>query len=177
MLLTNYVSPFPPSQKMSEIILFSQVGPAQLTDTEILQLVAAKQIPAYKLETALSDHERGVKIRRKLVSQSLPAADALTQLPFTNYDYTYVRFPVCSENKDLILSAKRMLCFALNLTGKFKYFFRLKARVVRMWSATCQYLSEWLVHCCLMATNTKFQWRPLKDVWWRRPTGDAELYL
>ena len=61
-----------------------------MSDTEILQLVAAKQIPAYKLETALGDHERGVKIRRKLVSKSLPSSDALYQLPYTNYDYTYV---------------------------------------------------------------------------------------
>ena len=61
-----------------------------MSDKEILQLVAAKQIPAYKLETALGDHERGVKIRRKLVSKSLPSSDALYQLPYTNYDYTYV---------------------------------------------------------------------------------------
>ena len=34
-----------------------------LTDEEILQLVSSKHIPAYKLEKALADYERGVAIR------------------------------------------------------------------------------------------------------------------
>ncbi len=69
---------------------FAQEGPCQLTDTEILQLVASRHIPAYKLETALDNHERGVRIRRRLTSQHLCKPSALNMLPYTGYDYTYV---------------------------------------------------------------------------------------
>ena len=91
-------------QKFLSCTFFLQRGPDQLSDTEILQVVAAKQIPAYKLETALGDHERGVKIRRKLVSKSLPSSDALYQLPYTNYDYTYVS--ICEVKETIGLDLK-----------------------------------------------------------------------
>ena len=56
--------PIDPILKLAEKLKGSiDGGPKLLTDDEILQLVKAKHIPAYKLETMLNDHERGVAIR------------------------------------------------------------------------------------------------------------------
>ncbi len=48
-----------------------------LSDDEIVSLVKAKHIPAYKLETAVGNPQRGVAIRRKLVSELLPSVEAM----------------------------------------------------------------------------------------------------
>ncbi|ESO88291.1 hypothetical protein LOTGIDRAFT_126248 [Lottia gigantea] len=77
--------------------LKSDSGPNSLTDEEILMLVGSKHIPAYKLENMLGDHVRGVGIRRKLISKTLPDIEALQKLPFMHYDYTYVE-GACCEN-------------------------------------------------------------------------------
>lgn len=61
-----------------------------MNDKEIIQLVEKKHIPSYKLESMLENHERGVAIRRKMVSLHLPYTEALEKLPYMNYDYTYV---------------------------------------------------------------------------------------
>ncbi|XP_013394570.1 3-hydroxy-3-methylglutaryl-coenzyme A reductase [Lingula anatina] len=78
-------------------IMKSDEGPSQLTDEEILLLVKSRHIPAYKLESTLGNHERGVAIRRNLVSKGLPNTKAMEMLPYTNYDYTYVE-GACCEN-------------------------------------------------------------------------------
>ncbi|KAK2178713.1 hypothetical protein NP493_532g01007 [Ridgeia piscesae] len=77
--------------------LRSEAGPNVLTDDEIIQLVKTKHIPAYKLETVLGNHERGISIRRQMLSKSLPAQSALQKLPYTHYDYKYVE-GACCEN-------------------------------------------------------------------------------
>eukprot|EP01090_Pellita_catalonica_P023312 TRINITY_DN9521_c0_g1_i1.p1 TRINITY_DN9521_c0_g1~~TRINITY_DN9521_c0_g1_i1.p1 ORF type:complete len:515 (+),score=52.71 TRINITY_DN9521_c0_g1_i1:143-1687(+) len=63
-------------------------------DDEILDLLVKKQIPSYKLETLLGDHERGVLIRRKLIELKLQEATeeqiSLRTLPYENFDYTSV---------------------------------------------------------------------------------------
>jgi hypothetical protein len=41
----------------------TEEGPKELTDDEIISLVEAKHIPAYQLEKAVDDPERGVAIR------------------------------------------------------------------------------------------------------------------
>lgn len=43
--------------------LYNKQGAKELTDEEILLLVKEKHIPAYQLEKAVDDLERGVKIR------------------------------------------------------------------------------------------------------------------
>ena len=48
-----------------------------LTDEEVISLVKAKHIPAYKLESVLGDPERGVVVRRKLISSDLSNTEAL----------------------------------------------------------------------------------------------------
>lgn len=40
-----------------------------------MSLVKARHIPAYKLETAVQDPQRGVEIRRKLIMESLAYKD------------------------------------------------------------------------------------------------------
>lgn len=72
-------------------------GAEELTDEEVIRLVKYKRIPAYKLENTLGNPERGVSIRRRIVSKKLPSSDALDELPFTNYDYSKV-MGACCEN-------------------------------------------------------------------------------
>ena len=81
------------------VCVYVQAGPASLSDVEVLQLVQEKHIPAYKLESALGDPERGVAIRRQLVSQQLhpDSASCLSELPYTNYDFSKV-MGACCEN-------------------------------------------------------------------------------
>ena len=62
----------------------------------------AKHIPAYKLETAMGDPERGVSIRRQLVAENLAAVtssdpSSMENLPYTNYNYSLVS-GACCEN-------------------------------------------------------------------------------
>ena len=64
---------------------------------EVLQLVEAKHIPAYKLETALGDPERGVNIRRQLITKQLDSNSCLSELPHLNYDFSKV-MGACCEN-------------------------------------------------------------------------------
>lgn len=78
-------------------ILKSVTGPADFSDEEIIMLVKSKHIPAYKLEGTLGNHERGVSIRRQIISKTLPDTSALKNLPYSNYDYTYVD-GACCEN-------------------------------------------------------------------------------
>lgn len=75
----------------------TESGAACLSDEEVLLLVKAKHIPAYKLETALCDPQRGVAVRRKLVSKELHSESALEKLPYENYNYSLV-MGACCEN-------------------------------------------------------------------------------
>lgn len=68
-----------------------QLGPRFLSDAEVMLLVSSKHIPAYKLEAIMETAERGVAIRRKMLSTKLPCSSALSSLPYTNYDYSKVR--------------------------------------------------------------------------------------
>ncbi|ESO01425.1 hypothetical protein HELRODRAFT_100685 [Helobdella robusta] len=72
-------------------------GPEQLTDEEVMMLVGSKHIPTYRLEHAVNNFERGVDIRRKILSKALPDPDSLDNLPFMGYDYKYVD-GACCEN-------------------------------------------------------------------------------
>uniref|UniRef100_A0A669F6A0 3-hydroxy-3-methylglutaryl coenzyme A reductase n=1 Tax=Oreochromis niloticus TaxID=8128 RepID=A0A669F6A0_ORENI len=80
----------------SEIRLL-QLGPRFLSDAEVMLLVSSKHIPAYKLEAIMETAERGVAIRRKMLSTKLPCSSALSSLPYTNYDYSKV-VGTCCEN-------------------------------------------------------------------------------
>ena len=82
--------------KFSTLYYF-QTDPSELTDEEIVKLVESKHIPFYKLEGMLGDYERGVSIRRMIVDQNLRESGSMENLPYSNYDYTYVD-GACCEN-------------------------------------------------------------------------------
>ncbi|XP_011300109.1 3-hydroxy-3-methylglutaryl-coenzyme A reductase [Fopius arisanus] len=75
----------------------SELGANALTDKEVIQLVKNRHIPAYQLEKAVGDMERGVGIRRLLITESAKFTDELADLPYKNYDYTKV-LGSCCEN-------------------------------------------------------------------------------
>ncbi|CAI9624474.1 unnamed protein product [Staurois parvus] len=72
-------------------------GARYLSDAEVIRLVNAKHIPAYKLETMMETPERGIAIRRQMLSKKLPQSSALQNLPYKNYDYSLV-MGACCEN-------------------------------------------------------------------------------
>ncbi|XP_023142348.2 3-hydroxy-3-methylglutaryl-coenzyme A reductase-like [Amphiprion ocellaris] len=74
-----------------------ELGPRFLSDDEVMQLVNFKHIPAYKLEAMMERPERGVAIRRQMISAKLPSPSALSSLPYTDYDYSKV-IGTCCEN-------------------------------------------------------------------------------
>lgn len=59
-----------PNEECLQILGNAEKGAKFLSDAEIIQLVNAKHIPAYKLETLMETHERGVSIRRQLLSKN-----------------------------------------------------------------------------------------------------------
>lgn len=67
-----------------------QLGPRCLSDAEVINLVNSRHIPGYKLETLLDTPERGVAIRREVLSPKLPVSAALSRLPYKGYDYSKV---------------------------------------------------------------------------------------
>ncbi|XP_010118501.1 PREDICTED: 3-hydroxy-3-methylglutaryl-Coenzyme A reductase isoform X2 [Chlamydotis macqueenii] len=66
----------------------AEKGAKFLTDAEVISLVNAKHIPAYKLETLMETQERGVSIRRQILSKKLPEPSSLQYLPYRNYNYS-----------------------------------------------------------------------------------------
>lgn len=65
----------------------SDLGASVLSDDEVILLVRNKRILAYQIEKAVDDPERGVGIRRKLLSVDGGFTNALNDLPYKNYDY------------------------------------------------------------------------------------------
>lgn len=59
-----------------------------LTDEEVMTLVTSRNILNYKLEAILESPERGVAIRREMLSSKLPDHSALAFLPYKDYDYS-----------------------------------------------------------------------------------------
>uniref|UniRef100_A0A3P9IXH0 3-hydroxy-3-methylglutaryl coenzyme A reductase n=1 Tax=Oryzias latipes TaxID=8090 RepID=A0A3P9IXH0_ORYLA len=81
------------------VAIFSnpEMGPKFLSDAEVMLLVASRHIPAYKLESLMQTPERGVAIRRQMISSKLPCPSALASLPYVGYDYSKV-IGTCCEN-------------------------------------------------------------------------------
>uniref|UniRef100_A0A3Q3WFX9 3-hydroxy-3-methylglutaryl coenzyme A reductase n=1 Tax=Mola mola TaxID=94237 RepID=A0A3Q3WFX9_MOLML len=74
-----------------------QRGPHFLSDEEVMNLVNSRNILNYKLEAVLETPERGVAIRREMLSPKLPVHSALARLPYKDYDYSKV-MGTCCEN-------------------------------------------------------------------------------
>lgn len=74
-----------------------QRGARFLSDTEVMNLVTSRNILNYKLEVVLESPERGVAIRRELLSSKLPVPSALACLPYKDYDYSKVMGTSCEN--------------------------------------------------------------------------------
>ncbi|XP_044519014.1 3-hydroxy-3-methylglutaryl-Coenzyme A reductase isoform X1 [Gracilinanus agilis] len=77
-----------PNEECLQILENAEKGAKFLSDAEIIRLVNAKHIPAYKLETLMETHERGVSIRRQMLSKKLPEPSSLEYLPYRDYNYS-----------------------------------------------------------------------------------------
>ncbi|XP_033096991.1 3-hydroxy-3-methylglutaryl-coenzyme A reductase-like isoform X2 [Anneissia japonica] len=86
-----------PLQECLQILNNLDNGPDQLSNEEVKQLVLAKHIPSYKMEDVLQDYERGVQIRRDIVTDKLCDQESLKDLPFKGYQYNLVH-GACCEN-------------------------------------------------------------------------------
>ncbi|XP_027719245.1 3-hydroxy-3-methylglutaryl-Coenzyme A reductase isoform X2 [Vombatus ursinus] len=86
-----------PNEECLQILENAEKGAKFLSDAEIIRLVNAKHIPAYKLETLMETHERGVSIRRQMLSKKLPEPSSLEYLPYRDYNYSLV-MGACCEN-------------------------------------------------------------------------------
>ncbi|KAM9446256.1 3-hydroxy-3-methylglutaryl-CoA reductase a [Clarias gariepinus] len=86
-----------PVETCLTILKDPQMGARYLSDAEVMLLVNAKHIPAYKLEAVMENPERGVMIRRKMLHPKLPKTSALTGLPYKDYNYSEV-MGTCCEN-------------------------------------------------------------------------------
>ncbi|XP_056260201.1 3-hydroxy-3-methylglutaryl-coenzyme A reductase-like [Seriola aureovittata] len=100
------LTPFPLSSCDSEprsleecvaVLSDPQRGARFLSDAEVINLVTSRNILNYKLEAVLETPERGVAVRREMLSPKLPVPSALSCLPYKDYDYTKV-MGTCCEN-------------------------------------------------------------------------------
>lgn len=88
-----------PVEECIEILNSPDRG-ASLSDEEVIAVVQAGggHCPLYNIESVLNDPERGVKIRREMITKEANLKpDTLKNLPFTRYDYTKV-MNACCEN-------------------------------------------------------------------------------
>ncbi|XP_019638576.1 PREDICTED: 3-hydroxy-3-methylglutaryl-coenzyme A reductase-like isoform X2 [Branchiostoma belcheri] len=90
-------TPRPPRSIEECAEILNTKGADTLTDEEVRQLVRSKHIPGYKLESKLGSAERGVDIRRQMLTEQLHRQEALEKLPYTSYDYSFVT-GACCEN-------------------------------------------------------------------------------
>uniref|UniRef100_A0A8C8MBB2 3-hydroxy-3-methylglutaryl-coenzyme A reductase n=1 Tax=Oncorhynchus tshawytscha TaxID=74940 RepID=A0A8C8MBB2_ONCTS len=85
--------PNTPSQPRSldqclSILRNPELGARFLSNAEVMELVTSRNILTYKLEAVMETPERGVVIRREMLSSKLPSPSALACLPYKDYDYT-----------------------------------------------------------------------------------------
>ena len=88
-----------PVEECIEILNSSDRGQS-LTDEEVISVVKAGggHCPLYNIESVLNNPERGVKIRREMITQEAGLKPGtLNNLPFTHYDYSKV-MNACCEN-------------------------------------------------------------------------------
>ncbi|XP_067263658.1 3-hydroxy-3-methylglutaryl-CoA reductase a isoform X2 [Chanodichthys erythropterus] len=86
-----------PVEDCLSILKNPDMGARYLSDEEVIVLVNSKHIPAYKLEAMMETPERGVMIRRKMLTPKFPEPTALSCLPYKDYDYSKV-MGTCCEN-------------------------------------------------------------------------------
>uniref|UniRef100_A0A4W6CAR6 3-hydroxy-3-methylglutaryl-coenzyme A reductase n=1 Tax=Lates calcarifer TaxID=8187 RepID=A0A4W6CAR6_LATCA len=82
------ISPPRTLEECMAILSDPQRGPRFLSDAEVINLITSRNILNYKLEAVLETPERGVAIRRDMLSPKLPVPSALACLPYKDYDYS-----------------------------------------------------------------------------------------
>lgn len=98
----SLAAPAPPSEprpleECLGILSDPERGPRFLSDAEIMLLVTSRKILTYNLEAVMETPERGVAIRREMLSPKLPDPSALSSLPYKDYDYSKI-MGICCEN-------------------------------------------------------------------------------
>ena len=82
-------------------LLNSDDGAKELSEEEVIKLIEYKRLAAYQLEKALGDSERGVLVRRLLLSKKQAnlkgSVRHFDNLPYRGYDYDSV-LGACCEN-------------------------------------------------------------------------------
>ncbi|XP_050315651.1 3-hydroxy-3-methylglutaryl-coenzyme A reductase-like [Anthonomus grandis grandis] len=101
-------------------IFRNDTGAKELSDKEIMMLVDTKHIPAYSLEMAVKNPERGVKIRRKIISNQMKMQSAFLNMPYQHYDYSKV-MGACCENVVGYVPVPLGIAGPLLLDDKFYY--------------------------------------------------------
>ncbi|XP_018901308.2 3-hydroxy-3-methylglutaryl-coenzyme A reductase [Bemisia tabaci] len=92
----NVETPLRSVENCAEI--FKNSGSAStLTDNEVCNLVVNGVIPAYQVEKAVKNPERGVGIRRRMLAMKTRRPDLFQDLPYKDYDYSKV-LGACCEN-------------------------------------------------------------------------------
>ncbi|XP_017579082.1 3-hydroxy-3-methylglutaryl-CoA reductase b [Pygocentrus nattereri] len=86
-----------PLQECLRILRDPERGPRFLSNAEVIGLVENRSILGYRLEAALETPERGVAIRREMLSSKLPQPSALETLPYRDYDYSKVMGSNCEN--------------------------------------------------------------------------------
>lgn len=98
--------------------LFFKRGARYLSNAEVTALVECRGILGYRLEAVLESPERGVAIRREMLSPKLPDSSALEKLPYRHYDYSKVLLMIDCE----LLWRSRVTCVmmrCLNVVSSF----------------------------------------------------------
>ncbi|XP_057370109.2 3-hydroxy-3-methylglutaryl-coenzyme A reductase-like isoform X2 [Daphnia carinata] len=87
------------NRTLDESLTVLKLAANQVTDQEVLKLIEARKIELRQLEKVLGDAERGVRIRRRVLSQmgGPHLEDAVVRVPYKAYDYSKV-VGVCCEN-------------------------------------------------------------------------------
>lgn len=93
---------------------------SELSDTEVCNLVNEGVIPAYQIEKAVKDPERGVGIRRQSLALSTKRPDLFQDLPYKNYDYSKV-LGACCENIVGVMPVPVGIAGPLLLDGEMVY--------------------------------------------------------
>ncbi|KAJ7993745.1 hypothetical protein DPEC_G00257870 [Dallia pectoralis] len=106
-----------PLEECLAILKKPEMGARFLSDEEVVVLVNSRHIPAYKLESMMERPERGVAIRRHMISSKLPDISALSSLPYLDYDYSKV-MGTCCENVIGYMPVPVGVAGPLHLDGK-----------------------------------------------------------
>ncbi|KAB0801437.1 hypothetical protein PPYR_05791 [Photinus pyralis] len=89
----------PEPRALSECLQIYQINleASLLTDKEVIMLVMENYISPYRIEKAVDNADRGVRIRRSYLESLKDSSLPLAELPFEHYDYSKV-MNACCEN-------------------------------------------------------------------------------